>query len=78
MKRVEDMFFRLGVKSVTMDDVAQELGISKKTLYQFVENKDDLVGKVMERHLEYQCRVDGQLHVSTSPKSLPNYSRVSG
>lgn len=66
LKRVEDMFFRLGVKSVTMDDVAQELGISKKTLYQFVENKDDLVGKVMERHLEYQCRVDGQLHARAS------------
>lgn len=52
LKRVEDMFMRYGIKSLTMDDVARELGISKKTLYQFVENKNDLVLKVIERHIE--------------------------
>ena len=52
LKRVEEMFFRYGIKSVTMDDVSRELGISKKTLYQFVENKNDLVLKVIERHIE--------------------------
>ncbi|GAB4495091.1 MAG: TetR/AcrR family transcriptional regulator [Saprospiraceae bacterium] len=46
---------RLGIKSLTMDDVARELGISKKTLYQFVESKDDLVNKVIEMHLEEEC-----------------------
>jgi AcrR family transcriptional regulator len=66
LQRVEDMFFRLGIKSVTMDDVAQELGISKKTLYQFVENKDDLVSKVMDRHLQEQCRADEHLHTQAS------------
>jgi TetR/AcrR family transcriptional regulator, cholesterol catabolism regulator len=62
LKRVEEMFFRLGIKSLTMDDVARELGISKKTLYQFVENKDDLVAKVMDRHMSEQCKVDEVLH----------------
>lgn len=51
-KRVEELFFRLGIKALTMDDVASELGISKKTLYQVVENKDDLIKKVIEMHLE--------------------------
>ncbi len=51
LRRVEDLFMRYGIKGLTMDDVARELGISKKTLYQFVENKDDLVMKVVERHL---------------------------
>lgn len=37
------MFMNLGVRSVTMDDVARELAISKKTLYQFVSNKAELV-----------------------------------
>ena len=60
------MFFRLGIKSITMDDVAQELGISKKTLYQFVENKDDLVAKVMDRHLDTQCREDEVIHAQSS------------
>ena len=39
-----DELFRLyGVKSVTMDEIARELGISKKTIYQFFKDKDELV-----------------------------------
>lgn len=47
LDKVKTMFMRYGIKSVTMDDVARELGISKKTLYQHVSNKDDLVEKVL-------------------------------
>lgn len=50
LERVEALFFRYGIKSLTMDDVAGELGISKKTLYQMVESKDDLVMKVLLHH----------------------------
>ncbi len=39
------LFMKLGIKSVTMDDVARNLGISKKTLYKYVEDKNDLVRK---------------------------------
>jgi TetR/AcrR family transcriptional regulator, cholesterol catabolism regulator len=66
LKRVEELFFRLGIKSLTMDDVARELGISKKTLYTFVESKDDLVSKVMDRHMEVQCHVDEALHLQST------------
>ena len=39
-----DELFRLyGVKSVTMDEIARELGISKKTIYQYFKDKDELV-----------------------------------
>lgn len=48
------LFMRYGIKSITMDDVARELGISKKTLYQHVDNKADLVKKVMESHIEQE------------------------
>jgi TetR/AcrR family transcriptional regulator, cholesterol catabolism regulator len=51
IERVEGLFFRYGIKSQTMDDVAFELGISKKTLYQMVESKDDLVLKVLGHHI---------------------------
>lgn len=51
IERVEDLFLRFGIKSITMDEVAADLGISKKTLYQFVESKDDLVMKVLESHI---------------------------
>lgn len=66
LKRVEELFFNLGIKSLTMDDVARELGISKKTLYSFVENKDDLVAKVMERYMAEQCKVDEVMHAEAS------------
>jgi AcrR family transcriptional regulator len=66
LKRVEELFFKLGIKSLTMDDVARELGISKKTLYAFVESKDDLVSKVMDRHMAAQCCTDEALHAEST------------
>ena len=47
----ESMFMRFGIRSVTMDDIARHLGISKKTLYQFVDNKGDLIAKIFEKKL---------------------------
>lgn len=41
--RATELFLSLGVKSVTMDDIANELGISKKTIYVHFENKTQLV-----------------------------------
>jgi AcrR family transcriptional regulator len=35
LEKVGELYNKYGIKSVTMDDVARELGISKKTLYQF-------------------------------------------
>lgn len=43
---------RYGIKSITMDDVAKELSISKKTIYQYVSDKDDLVKKTMLLHIQ--------------------------
>jgi len=41
-----ELFLSLGFKSVTMDDIAAELGISKKTIYQHFDNKTKLVEAV--------------------------------
>ena len=43
------LFMRHGIKSLTMDDVANHMHISKKTLYQFVNDKNDLVERVVSR-----------------------------
>ena len=51
-----ELFMRYGVRSVTMDDVAHELGMSKKTLYQSFTNKDDLVLEVSKAHIEQEKR----------------------
>ena len=48
LQRVTALFFKYGIKSVTMDDIARELGMSKKTLYQFFENKNDLLIQIIQ------------------------------
>lgn len=43
VNKAAEMFLTLGFKSVTMDDIAAEMGISKKTIYQHFGNKEELV-----------------------------------
>ena len=43
LKTAADLFLTYGFKSVTMDDIANALGMSKKTIYQYFENKNILV-----------------------------------
>ena len=52
LQKVRELYMKYGIKSITMDDVALELGISKKTLYQYVTDKDDLVGKFVFNEIE--------------------------
>jgi AcrR family transcriptional regulator len=52
MDVARELFFRHGLKSITMDDIAQQLGMSKKTIYQHYADKDALVMAMM-RHLTY-------------------------
>lgn len=52
IRNSKELFWRYGIKSVTMDDIARELGMSKKTLYQLVSDKTELVSKVVEMELE--------------------------
>lgn len=51
LQKVSELYMKYGIKSITMDDVARELGISKKTLYQYVTDKDDLVGKFIDNEI---------------------------
>lgn len=51
--RVYELYNRYGIKSVTMDDVARELGISKKTLYECIADKSELVKHVMDMVYRY-------------------------
>ena len=43
IEKAGELFLNLGFKSVTMDEIANELGISKKTLYKYFSNKHSLV-----------------------------------
>ncbi|MFT4526451.1 MAG: AcrR family transcriptional regulator [Bacteroidia bacterium] len=52
--QVSPLLMRYGVKSLTMDDIAKHLGISKKTLYQIVSDKADLVEKAMMLYMQFE------------------------
>ncbi len=43
IKKATEMFLKLGFKSVTMDDIACEMCISKKTIYKYFHNKEVLI-----------------------------------
>jgi AcrR family transcriptional regulator len=57
-----DLFFKYGIRHVTMDEIARELGMSKKTIYQFYKEKDDLVNRLCEIELRSKetefCRLN--------------------
>ncbi len=56
------MFWKYGVKSVTMEDIAKRLGISKKTIYQHFDDKEQILyevilGKTHKSRSEMECMV---------------------
>ena len=68
IKVTEELVFRYGVKSVSMDDIAKELGMSKKTIYQFFKDKDEIVHvlfheKLKEDHKKFHGILSGSSNV---------------
>ena len=53
---ISGLFLTYGLRSTSMDDIAAHLKVSKKTLYQIFENKDDVVEQVVF----YRLRKDGK------------------
>lgn len=53
LEKSRQLFYSYGVRSLSMDDISRHMGISKKTLYQYVSSKDDLVEKVMDYLLHH-------------------------
>lgn len=56
VNKAHELFMRYGIRSVSMDEVANHLGISKKTIYQFYADKDALVEDVIDIEIKAnQC-----------------------
>lgn len=49
--KADELVMQYGIRSVSMDDIANSLGMSKKTLYQFFADKDALVDAVVDGHI---------------------------
>jgi AcrR family transcriptional regulator len=43
---IRELFYAYGLKNISMDELSSKLGISKKTLYTFVKNKEELIEKI--------------------------------
>jgi AcrR family transcriptional regulator len=70
-----ELFMRYGIKSVTMDDIARELGISKKTLYQYVSNKAELIEQIFQAHVSEEKCMTEEIR-STSSDALEEMLRI--
>jgi AcrR family transcriptional regulator len=46
LEKTIELFFEFGIRNLNMDDISRSLGISKKTLYQYVKSKEDLIEKL--------------------------------
>lgn len=60
LNKARELMFQTGVKHVTMDDLATQLGISKKTIYQYYKDKDALVSSVVENELANHALICNQ------------------
>jgi AcrR family transcriptional regulator len=52
ISKASDLFLKIGFKSVTMDDIANEMSISKKTIYKYFCNKEILIEETTETGLK--------------------------
>ncbi len=50
LKGASDLFHRYGIRSVSMDDLARSLSVSKKTIYQYFRDKDEIVALATQMH----------------------------
>ena len=66
LNKAEELFLQYGIRSVSMDDIANNVGMSKKTLYQYFADKDELVDAVVDGHITglqvdcLSCREDAK------------------
>ena len=51
LEKAHELFMQYGIRSASMDDIANSLGMSKKTLYQYFVDKDELVEGVVDGHI---------------------------
>jgi len=66
---IRDLFFRIGIKSVTMDNVCSELAISKRTLYQKFNDKNHLVKEIFYKDF-YDFKNNLKSAQNTNPDAI--------
>ncbi|WP_031528284.1 TetR/AcrR family transcriptional regulator [Dyadobacter crusticola] len=77
IKSALNLFWRYGIKSVTMDDIARDLGISKRTIYQHYSDKEAILALVIKEELNsQQCELEKLDEQAENPIEQLIYSSV--
>jgi AcrR family transcriptional regulator len=79
LNKAQEIFFQYGYTRVKMDEIADGLGISKKTLYKFFESKENLLREIIERiklNIRTNCDIicdNSNMEFIQKLKTLMNY-----
>lgn len=78
LQAANELYLRYGIRSVSLDDIARHLGMSKKTIYQSFADKDELVHSVSRLHLKMWEQRLSEIFTSAgdSIEALMGYTQV--
>ena len=76
LKGAMELFMKYGVRSVSMDDIARHLSVSKKTIYHYFVDKDDVVALVAKDHLD-KGRLEFEALRESSKNAIEELVRIS-
>jgi len=57
LQKAEELFWKYGYTSVSVDQIAREAGISKMTIYKHFHSKEELFVEVLLRNTEYHTKI---------------------
>jgi TetR/AcrR family transcriptional regulator, cholesterol catabolism regulator len=72
----EGLFMKYGIRSVSMDDIARHLSVSKKTLYQHFADKDELVTIMSQGHMKREVK-EYEVITNASENSIDELNKIS-
>lgn len=58
IQEASKLFFKNGIRSITMSDIANHMGISKRTLYELFKDKEELLDECINVHM---CKADKEI-----------------
>lgn len=77
IKTALNLFWRYGIRSVTMDDIARDLGISKRTIYQHYSDKEAILALVIQEEISTQkCELQKLEALAENPIEEAMYATV--
>jgi len=77
IKSALNLFWRYGIRSVTMDDIARDLGISKRTIYQHYSDKEAILALVIQEEIRTQkCEMEKLEALAENPIEEAMYATV--